>query len=70
MMPFADIQLLFETLVQRTRELCKCEKRHPGSKKSKREVQFFREPIAGLRKTLLWLAAAPDTALDMARRAP
>jgi len=41
MMPFADIPLLFETLMQRTRELCKCEKLHSGSQKSKQAMRFF-----------------------------
>jgi hypothetical protein len=31
-MPLTGIRLLFETLVQCTRELCKCEKRENGSK--------------------------------------
>jgi hypothetical protein len=43
-MPLADIQLLFETLVQRTRDVCKCEMRDIGSKECNAEVRFFREP--------------------------
>jgi hypothetical protein len=66
MMPFADIQLLFETLVQRTRELCKCENCHSGSKKSKQPVQFFREPNARPPK----LRSTRAAALDRGRRAP
>jgi hypothetical protein len=66
MMPFADIQLLFETLVQCTRELCKCEKRYFGSKKSKQTGRFFRELFATLRKS----PGHSATALDRARCAP
>ena len=32
MMPLTGIQLLFETLVQCTRDVCKCEMRDDGSK--------------------------------------
>lgn len=69
-MPLADIRLLFETLVQRTRELCKCENSHSGSKKSKQVAQFFREPIAGLRKSPARGSIALDITLDRAHRAP
>jgi hypothetical protein len=43
-MPLAGIQLLFETLVQCTRELCKCEMRENGSKDCNLKPIFFREP--------------------------
>ncbi len=32
LMPLTGIRLLFETLVQRTRLMCKCEERQIGSK--------------------------------------
>jgi hypothetical protein len=44
MMPLADIQLLFETLVQRTRKCAKSEKRANGSEDCNASAAFFREP--------------------------
>jgi hypothetical protein len=43
-MPLTGIRLLFETLVQCTRELCKCEKRENGSKDCNALPPDFREP--------------------------
>jgi hypothetical protein len=43
-MPLTGIRLLFETLVQCTRELCKCEKRENGSKDCNASATEFREP--------------------------
>ena len=45
-MPLPDIQLLFETLVQRTRDVCKCEMRDIGSKECNGKSEFFRDPLA------------------------
>ncbi|WP_146107637.1 hypothetical protein [Porphyrobacter sp. HT-58-2] len=45
-MPLTGIQLLFETLVQRTRELCKCEKCENRSKDCNRIFAQRREPAA------------------------
>lgn len=42
-MPLSGIQLLFETLVQRTRVMCKCEMCEIGSKDCNRIRRFFRE---------------------------
>jgi hypothetical protein len=43
-MPLSGIRLLFETLVQRTRVMCKCEMREIGSKDCNRIRAIFREP--------------------------
>jgi hypothetical protein len=43
-MPLTGIRLLFETLVQCTRELCKCEKCENGSKDCNACRAIFREP--------------------------
>lgn len=43
-MPLTGIRLLLETLVQCTRELCKCEIRENGSKDCNVKPIFFREP--------------------------
>jgi hypothetical protein len=55
-MPLTGIQLLFETLVQRTRDVCKCEMRDIGSKDCNGRSEFFREPIALLTKFLCCIA--------------
>jgi hypothetical protein len=43
-MPLTGIQLLFETLLRRTRELCKCENRKNGFKDCNGIGPTFREP--------------------------
>ena len=43
-MPFAGIRLLFETLVQCTRMMCKCEMREIGSKDCNPITGEIREP--------------------------
>ncbi len=43
-MPLTGIRLLFETLVQCTRVMCKCEIREIGSKDCNRKMRIFREP--------------------------
>ena len=48
-MPFADIRLLFETLVQRTRTLCKCEMWEIGSEL----CNFFAGTFSKLRGRLV-----------------
>jgi len=44
-MPLADIQLLFETLLHCTREVCKCEICGEGSKICNQFGAFYREPV-------------------------
>jgi hypothetical protein len=44
-MPLTGIRLLFETLVQCTRIMCKCERCRIGSKDCNESGQFFREPV-------------------------
>jgi hypothetical protein len=43
-MPLSGIRLLFETLVQCTRVMCKCEMREIGSKDCNQLIRDFREP--------------------------
>jgi len=45
MMPFPGIQLLFETLVQRTRDVCKCEMRDNGSNLCNESGAISAEPV-------------------------
>jgi hypothetical protein len=72
-MPLADIRLLFETLVQRTRDLCKCEMRQNGSKECNIFGAESREPVeiapAILRCTAKSLAGGAAM-LDRRGRAP
>jgi hypothetical protein len=51
-MPLTGIRLLFETLVQCTRVMCKCEMREIGSKDCNESGAIIREP-AGIARTLL-----------------
>jgi hypothetical protein len=44
-MPLSGIRLLFETLVQCTRVMCKCEMREIGSNDCNDSPAFFREPV-------------------------
>ena len=44
-MPLSGIRLLFETLVQRTRVMCKCEMCENGSKDCNLIRAFSREPL-------------------------
>jgi hypothetical protein len=43
-MPLSGIRLLFETLVQCTRDVCKCEMRQIGSKDCNENLAINREP--------------------------
>jgi hypothetical protein len=72
-MPLADIRLLFETLVQCTRSLCKCEMKQGGSKDCNQKAQFSREPVETA-QSVLGCGAKPfragTAALDSAGQAP
>lgn len=72
-MPLADIRLLFETLVQRTRDLCKCEMRQGGFKECNVFGADFREPHEISAAVLCCTAKSPAGSaamLDRRGRAP
>jgi hypothetical protein len=51
-MPLSGIRLLFETLVQCTRIMCKCEMREIGSKDCNQLMADSREPLEFARRFL------------------
>jgi hypothetical protein len=62
-MPLTGIRLLFETLVQRTRMLCKCERREIGSKDCNEIAAFLQEPAH-----IPWGNTMPRRKIMMAQR--
>jgi hypothetical protein len=72
-MPFPGIQLLFETLVQCTRMMCKCEKSEIRSKDCKPGQPDFREPVRNSCEKICCAAKSPGghaAVLDSRWRAP
>jgi hypothetical protein len=72
-MPLTGIRLLFETLVQCTRVMCKCEMREIGSKDCNACRAIFREPYGiavGFLRCIAKLMDRGAAMLDRRGRAP
>jgi hypothetical protein len=72
-MPLTGIRLLFETLVQCTRVMCKCEMREIGSKDCNACRAIFQEPNGIPRSFFCRIAKSMDRGaamLDRRGRAP